>query len=37
MMQGRQQAEFSADKVPQNLATFERFNNAISSGGREVK
>lgn len=36
MLQGRQQAEFSADKVPQNLEMFERFNKAIAAGGREV-
>lgn len=36
LLQGRTQAEFGADKVPQNLEMFERFNKAIAAGGREV-
>lgn len=37
MLAGRQLAEFGADKVPQNLEMFERFNKAIAAGGQEVK
>jgi iron(III) transport system substrate-binding protein len=37
MLAGRTLAEFSADKVPQNLEMFERFNKAIASGGQEVR
>ncbi len=37
LLAGRTLAEFSADKVPENLEMFERFNKAIASGGQEVK
>lgn len=36
MLAGRKLAEFGADKVPQNLEMFERFNKAIAAGGRAV-
>jgi iron(III) transport system substrate-binding protein len=37
MLEGRRLAEFSADKVPENLEMFERFNKAIAAGGQEVR
>jgi iron(III) transport system substrate-binding protein len=37
MLEGRKQAEYSADKVAGNLEMFERFNKAIAAGGQEAR
>ncbi len=37
LLAGRTLTEFGADKVPNNLEMFERFNKLIAAGGQEVK
>lgn len=37
MLEGKTLAEFGADKVPENLEMFERFNKSLAAGAQEVR